>query len=372
MRARSFPDFTSMTRRSFATILGVPAALGQSVQRQRPGSPLASGEIRRFYDPVTENVVARLTDPRTNSLLPSPQNRFVSARNHFLVFSSDRTGQMAPFHLDLRNGALRQLAQPERLDPASLCMDERERWLYYLDGQSLHEVALGNLKHRTIAEDVTAFALGASAADLVVLRKGRLERFGAGGTALVTDNAAGVTIRPNGTGCAFWRGDAGEMQWWYAAFPPPERKPKLLTSGPIVNPIWSPRGDSLLFLRQVIIRSNYPDVPPITTAEIHEVSPESSTDRRVAPTSQFAAFAPNANGSVFVGASRSVAQPTVLLLLRTTAREFTLCEHKASNPATVSPVFSPNSQRVYFQSDREGKWALYSVNVEKLIEATNI
>jgi oligogalacturonide lyase len=92
----------------------------------------------------------------------------------------------------------------------------------------------------------------------------------------------------------------------------------------------------------------------------------------VVSTSQFAAFAPNANGSVFVGASRSVAQPTVLLLLRTTAREFTLCEHKASNPATVSPVFSPNSQRVYFQSDREGKWALYSVNVEKLIEATNI
>ena len=32
------------------------------------------------------------------------------------------------------------------------------------------------------------------------------------------------------------------------------------------------------------------------------------------------------------------------------------------------PVFSPDARRVYFQSDREGKPAIYSVNVEQLVE----
>jgi oligogalacturonide lyase len=362
-----------MTRRSFAMILGASAAWSQRVAGKRSVSSPARGEITRFYDPVTENIVARLTDPRTNSRLPALQNRFVSARNHFLLFSSDRSGRMAPFHLDLRTGALRQLARPERLDPKSLCMDEKERWLYFLDGQSLNEVALGNLRRRTIAEGVTAFAMGASGADLVVVKDRRLQRLEAGKAVPVAGNATGAIVRPGATGCAFWRDEPRpKMEFWYSPFPPPEQEPKLLTSGAVVNPIWAPHGESLLFLREIVIPPRDAGAEPITTAEIHEVSISSGIDLRIASTSQFAAFTPNANGSVYVGASRSKAQPTVLLLLHATGREFTLCEHKASDAAAVSPVFSPNSQRVYFQSDREGKWVLYSVNVEKLIEPTNI
>jgi hypothetical protein len=88
----------------------------------------------------------------------------------------------------------------------------------------------------------------------------------------------------------------------------------------------------------------------------------------VSPTSQFASFSPNFDGSVFVGASRSKAQPNVVLLLRTAKREMTLCQHHASKASAVTPVFSPDARRVYFQSDEEGKPALYSVNVELLIE----
>jgi oligogalacturonide lyase len=47
-----------------------------------------------------------------------------------------------------------------------------------------------------------------------------------------------------------------------------------------------------------------------------------------------------------------------------------LCEHRSKNPEAVSPAFSPNSQRVYFQSEREGNYCLYSVNVEPLVEKT--
>jgi oligogalacturonide lyase len=100
------------------------------------------------------------------------------------------------------------------------------------------------------------------------------------------------------------------------------------------------------------------------------VFPETCAEQLVANTSQFASFSPNADGSVFVGASRSKAQPSIVLLLRASRRELTLCEHGSKNAAKVSPVFSPDSRRVYFQSEREGKSAIYSVNVESLIEST--
>jgi oligogalacturonide lyase len=36
----------------------------------------------------------------------------------------------------------------------------------------------------------------------------------------------------------------------------------------------------------------------------------------------------------------------------------------------VAPVFAPDSQRIYFQSDRDGKPALYCMHAEKLVERT--
>jgi oligogalacturonide lyase len=73
---------------------------------------------------------------------------------------------------------------------------------------------------------------------------------------------------------------------------------------------------------------------------------------------------------VFAGASRSRASAYVLILLRVTRRELTLCEHKASDPAMVNPVFSPDSQRIVFVSDRHGKPALYQVRVNRFVEET--
>ena len=93
-------------------------------------------------------------------------------------------------------------------------------------------------------------------------------------------------------------------------------------------------------------------------------------DKLVAPTSQFVSFGRNADGSVFVGASGSLASPYVLVLVRSVRRELTLCEHKSSDPALVAPIFSPTSQRIYFQSDRHGKAAIYSVVLDKFLEKT--
>jgi len=74
---------------------------------------------------------------------------------------------------------------------------------------------------------------------------------------------------------------------------------------------------------------------------------------------------------VFVGASANVASPHLLLLLRTSGRELTLCEHAAADPATVQPRFSADSRRVHFQSDRDGKPAIYTMRVEGLVEPTD-
>jgi oligogalacturonide lyase len=34
----------------------------------------------------------------------------------------------------------------------------------------------------------------------------------------------------------------------------------------------------------------------------------------------------------------------------------------------VKPTFSPDNRRLYFQSDREGKFAIYSMNLEAIVE----
>jgi oligogalacturonide lyase len=73
-----------------------------------------------------------------------------------------------------------------------------------------------------------------------------------------------------------------------------------------------------------------------------------------------------------VGASGSKASPYVVLLVRAARRELTLCEHRARDPKLVAPIFSPNSQRVFFHSDKDGKIAIYSIFVEKLVSETEI
>ena len=124
--------------------------------------------------------------------------------------------------------------------------------------------------------------------------------------------------------------------------------------------IWSPDGRTLLYL-------HFPEDPKELNA-IREYTPETQSDKLVAKTSQYAGFAPNRDASVFVGASRNAASPAILIMLRIVRRELTLCEHRASHPERVSPMFSPDAQRIYFQSDRHGKQALYALHVERLVE----
>ena len=106
-----------------------------------------------------------------------------------------------------------------------------------------------------------------------------------------------------------------------------------LADGGVGSAGWAPGGRTVLYL----------NVPTDTTQlnAIREFTPDDNTDKMVGKTSQFAAFSSNRDSSVFVGASRNAASPHVLLLLRVTRREFTLCEHKASRPREVAPRLLP-------------------------------
>jgi oligogalacturonide lyase len=138
---------------------------------------------------------------------------------------------------------------------------------------------------------------------------------------------------------------------------------QLAPSAAVGQALWTPGGQTLLYL------STPTDPRQLTT--LREYSPDDATDKLVAKTSQFASFGVNGDATVFVGASRSLASPYVLLLLRVARRELTLCEHRSSNPGAVSPVFSPDSQSIFFTSNRNGKPAIYRLHVEKFVEETD-
>ena len=336
------------------------AALDQPVRKARELARV--GEFVRLIDPTTENTIVRLTALSSVSYLSLAQNRFISARSRFLVFSSDRTGKLAPYHLDLRSGAVRQIAETEHLDPSSLCLDVSERSLFFIDGNVLTEVQLSSRRTKRLGERVNAFSLN-SADNLIVIQEGKLRQLGG---PVLTDAVEGsCLLRPQGDGCLVERkSDSGDTEFWFVSLNRgATQKPMLLAKGDISFPFWTVDGQSVLFLRRV-------KQDDVSLREIHQVLVSGCCEQRLSATSQFEAFAPNRDGSVFVGASRSKAQPNVVLLLRNPPRELTICEHHAKSAASVRPVFSPDSRRVYFQSDREGKSAIYSVNVELLVEPT--
>lgn len=353
-----------MTRRALLSLFPAGLLAAESKPTIKPRAlPPARGEFVRFTDRVTENLVVRLTQPSSQSLLPLRENRFVSSREGFLVFSSDRTGTFAPFRANLKTGVITQLSESSGLVPRSLSLDAKERELWLVDEGALKTVDLQRIKSRTVTEDVSDFHLSGRKNLLVIRRKDKLEQWTAQGGRLIAEGASSRGIvSPAGNGCVFCRQEIpDEKEFWFASFSP--EKPRLLAKGKVSSAYWRPDGQALLFLRQVE-RGSY------TASELQEIALDGSPEHLVAQTSQYAVFAPNGDGSVFVGASRSKAQPDVVLLLRSARREMILCEHRAKQPEAVSPAFSPNSQRVYFQSDHEGKSALYSVNVEKLVEQT--
>jgi oligogalacturonide lyase len=276
--------------------------------------------------------------------------------------------------MDLKKGESEQLTEAEALDASSLCLLADERSFCYFDGLWLRQTELPNLRAREIYQLPEGWNRGRGLsvsgdglhATFVEARGGvsrlRLLAIAKKSATTIVEAEAAISVpvpRPRRAGILYRQG--GDSLWLVNYDGRDNRRLKLAPGG--IGPAhWSSDGRSVFYL-------SFP-LDPRAPSAVREHVPDSNADQLVSPTSQFAGFSPNGDASVFVGASSNKASPHVLLLLRSTRRELTVCEHRASDPASVAPLFSADSQRVYFQSDRHGKPAIYCLRVDRLVEKT--
>ena len=329
---------------------------------------------RRYSDPTTEMDVYRLTDPAYSSTMPAYYNRGIARSSGWMLFCCDRGGSPQAFHMDLKSGGTRQLTESEGVDGTSIALLPDNRSFCYFAGRSLHIVNLVTPRDRKLYEVPEGWERGVGMSvgpdgthATFVERRGESRRLrmvalaqGTARTVVETPAEMGDPIARFRRAQILYR-QADEALWLVGSDGKQNRRLKL-AAGRVGAADWAADGKTVLYL-------NIPEDRTQLNA-IREYTPDTESDKLVAKTSQFATFGFNRDTSVFVGASRNAASPDVLILLRVTRRELTLCEHKASHPETVAPVFAPDSQRIYFQSDRDGKPAIYCMHIEKLVEKT--
>lgn len=329
-------------------------------------------EVYRYLDEATEFQVHRLTDPSYSSMLPGPSSSAISRNSGALLYCSDRSGSPQAFRLDLKSGNQQQLTDRKDLAGRSLTLLPDSRSFCFLAGRILYLSSLGNLHERPVYAVPEGwepegglhangtelfFAEWRSQSDESRLRAVTLPQ-GVARTVLEAPfRLASPLSRPKHAQILYRQMGKG---LWLAGMNGEQSSELKLAGGAIGPAYWSADGKTLLYL-------NFPEDPKELN-NIREYTPETRTDKLVAKTSQYAAFSPNRDGSVFVGASRNKASPAVLIMLRVTRRELTLCEHRSSHPERVSPLFAPDSQRIYFESDRHRKSAIYALHVERLVE----
>jgi oligogalacturonide lyase len=319
--------------------------------------------------------VYRLTDPAYSSTMPAYYNRAIARSSGWMLFCCDRGGSPQAFHMDLKNGETRQLTEAEELDGASISLLPDNRSFCYFAGRSLHLANLAMPRERKLYEIPegwergTGMSVGPDGTHATFAERCgqswrlRMVALTQGATRTVLE----APVEMSDPIARFRRAQilyrqADEALWLVDSDGKQNRRLKL-AAGRVGPANWAPDGKTVLYL-------NIPEDRTQLNA-IREYTPDTDSDKLVAKTSQFAHFGFNHDTSVFVGASRNTASPDVLILLRVTRRELTLCEHKASRPETVAPLFAPDSQRIYFQSDREGRPAIYCVHAEKLVEKTD-
>jgi oligogalacturonide lyase len=360
------PSSSEFSRRSFV-FSGLAARL---LAQSRAGITLPS-EIKRYADPATELDVYRLTDPAHASTLPPSYSRAIPHNSGWLLFGSDRGGAPQAFRMDLKTGESRELTAMESLDTSSLTLTPDNRSFCFFAGRSLYVSLVGGRPRElyqipegwerceglSVGPDGTHATFAEQRGDGSRLR---MVTLGQGVARTVVEMPFAMShplARPMRAQIMFRQGASA---LWMVNSDGTQKRQLKLAPGGIGAADWAPDGKTLLYL-------NFPeDTKQLNT--IREFSPDASSEKLVAKTTQYIAFGFNHDTSVFVGASRSAASPHVLLLLRSTQRERVLCEHKSSHPELTAPRFSPDAQRIYFQSDREGKPAIYCMHTEKLVE----
>ena len=352
------------------------AGIAASRLRADTKAGVLPSELQRYADPATEFEVIRLTDPTYTSILPAYYNRVFTRNGSYLFYASDHNGSLQVFRMDLKTGSARQLTDVEDLDPTSITLtpDNRavcyfaKRSLYFMNVSSPHERKLYDVPEgwdrcpgMSVGPDGTHATFGERKDQGSRLRMVTLGQGAARTVAEMPFIGSDPIPRPMRAQVLYRQGNEG---LWLVNLDGRQNRQMKLADGGVGPALWAPDGKTILYL-------NFPDdTRQLNT--LREFTPDSNTDKNIAKTSQFSHFGVNNDGSVFVGASRNVASPHLLLLLRLTRRELTICEHKASRVEMTAPRFSPGNQRVYFQTDRHGKPAIYCIHVERLVEKSEL
>jgi oligogalacturonide lyase len=288
--------------------------------------------------------------------------------------ASQRTGSWQIHWIEMPNGLHRVLTEATALNPAAFTLGPEDKVLLWFDGPELRQTLFAGMKENEVGRVRDGWTVGGplvpsddgthafyveSKGNADELRRVKLPR---GGVETVLGAEGGIVEPlPNPRlALLLWRTRDGEL--WVAGFDGAGRRRVVVPAGKVLQAMWNPEGRGILYLHE--------PADPKQLIAIREQDLEGRADSLVARTSQFGRFSRNANASVFLGASRSKASPHILLLLRRTRRELTLCEHLASDVATALPLFTPNSQRLVFQSDRWTNPAIFMMNVERLVERT--
>ncbi len=350
------------TRRGFVTVLPAFAAAADSV---------VPTELKKFRDPATEFELLRYTDPTANAWMPVAPSRTFSSRLGGLIYSSDRGGGVQAYRLDIKSGEGRQLTSAAALDPRSVSISPDDRSLCYFDGNAL---TVQGARTRVAYTVETGWVPGGSlaltddsaSACFTEEREGRkrlrvvsLQRGEAHTVFQTGDAILDVRPRPKKRSVLFRSGSA----LWSIDLDGRNHR-KVRNAAGLAGPaLWANDGKTFVYI-------NFPEAKG-RLFQLRECTPDSDEDKLIAGTSEFVQFARNADGSIFAGISGNKSSPYLLLLHRTTRRELTLAEHRASDPHKLVVTFSPNSQRLFYQTDREGKSAIYSIALERFVEKTD-
>jgi oligogalacturonide lyase len=358
---------TGLSRRAFLYTVPAVAFTAEDTLAVIPS------EKRGFHDPATEFDLTRLTDPeKSNCWLPRPPLKALSRGDSFLLYCSDRSGSPQAWRMDLRSGESRQLTTAAAMIPSTLTFGPADRSVLYFDRSSLISLQPRPKTLYTIEPGWSfggQFAISANGSRAAVAeeRNGmvrlRVVDLGRGGADTLLESPEPIRFlrfRPRRDGLLY--GHSGNMA--LIGFDGRGNRNLQIAAGSVIDAQWSADGHV----------AHYLSVPSDSAkaTQLREYLPDSAEDKLIGPTTQFASFARNGDSSVFAGISGSKGSPYILLLLRSARRELTVAEHKASRVSRSAVIFAGNSQRLYYETDRQGRSAIYTIALERFVEKTDI
>ncbi len=200
------------------------------------------------------------------------------------------------------------MTESRQLDRQAATWSADDRTVFYVDGGRLFGASSGTLREQELFSPEAGGAVvgplaptqDGTALFFSTLEEGKRKlwrmRLPKASPELVTEEPAGVeSPSPNPRrATVLWLNGAGEC--WIAAFDGTGKRRIESPPGRILQAFWSPDGRELLYLLDPGVAGEQVQI------RTHDI--DSRGDQLVAKTSQFARFAPNANATVFLGASR--------------------------------------------------------------------